>query len=127
MIKNLKKKIQSVKNKFLWTTISLTSFAFATSTGGAASGNGKLLGQVMKGGGVNNGSGLIKQIINGNTFIKVTLQAIIIGIIIYALFNIAKEFVSGQGGGGGGIWKNLGAILFASLMYYFLFIQIAGG
>ena len=118
MIKNLKKKLKNVKNKFLWTTISFTSFAFAQDSG--------LMGQMTKGAQVNNGSGLIKQIINGNTFIKVTLQAIIIGIIVYALFNIAKEFVSGQGGGGG-IWKNLGAILFAALMYYFLFIQIASG
>lgn len=120
MIKNFKKKIQKIKNKFLWTSISLTSFAFAE----PSTGNGQLLGQVVKGGGVNNGSNLIKQIINGNLFIKVILQAIIIGAIIYALFNIAKEFLGG-GSGGNGIWKNLGAILFASLVYYLLFIQIA--
>ena len=125
MIKNFRKKLKNVKNKFLWATISFTSFAFAGDTS-ASSVNNQLLGQMTKGGGINNGSGLIKQIINGNAFIKVTLQAIIIGIIIYALFNIAKGFVGGQGGGGE-VWKNLGAILFASLMYYFLFIQIAAG
>jgi len=116
MLKNLKKIKDKLNNKMLLLGVMATS-SFATAT------NDSLSTTVL--GGQSTAKGFLKSIVTENHFINIMLQVIIIGIILYAIFNIAKEFLSGQGQQGS-IWKNLGAILFAALLYYLLFIKIAG-
>ena len=117
--------LKNLKNKFIITTLGFTSFAFATdggSTSSATTGSNGVLGQLGEGS-TSSGGGFIKSII-GNPSIKVVLQSIIIIIVLYSIFNIAKEFVGGSQGGGGGVWKNLGAILAAGVLYWLLFIKL---
>ena len=123
-MKNIKKKskitsfFQNMKTKFIVTSLGFTTFAFA-SNGSSTGGNG-VLGQLNENS--TGGGSFIKDILS-NPSIKVVLQAIIIIIVLYAIFNIAKEFIGGQGGNNG-VWKNLGAIIAAGTLYWLLFIKL---
>jgi hypothetical protein len=72
--------------------------------------------------GINIGSGNMLTPILQQPLVKATVQTGIIFGILYAIFLIAKDLVSGDSGGGGkGPWGKLGAIIAFAILYYFLY------
>ena len=63
----------------------------------------------------------IVDVINSNALVKNSVQAALIAGVVYAVFNIGKSLLSGQGDAGA-IWKNVGGIIFLGAVYYLLFM-----
>lgn len=66
-------------------------------------------------------SNFIVNVINSNALVKNSVQAALIAGVVYAVFNIGKSLLSGQGDAGA-IWKNVGGIIFLGAVYYLLFM-----
>jgi len=104
------KKAKNIKNKVLVTAgILMTT---GTSAFAQISAN-------QQSSGVSNN--FIVDVINSNSLVKNSVQAALIGGVIYAVFNIGKSLLSGQGDAGA-IWKNVGGIIFLGAVYYLLFM-----
>lgn len=82
-----------------------------------------LLAEGITGMNIGSDTNLVKDIVEQPFVSGVIQSALFLGVIL-AVWNIAKDLLSGDGDGKS-IWKNIGAILALFVLYYFLFMRAA--